>query len=89
MRSRTTQGFRKQYSKLPQEVQQRAQKSFRLWQNDPRHPSLHFKKVHPTDPIYSARVGLNYRVVGRQRNDRMVWFWIGPHDEYERILNRL
>jgi hypothetical protein len=45
------------------DVQKRARKNFRLWKNDPRHPSLQFKKVHPTEPIYSARVGRSYRAL--------------------------
>ena len=89
MQSRTTQGFRERYAELSNKVTKRAQKSYRLWKNNPQHPSLNFKKVHPTDPVYSARVGLNYRVVGLKRDDGMVWFWIGPHDEYERLLDQL
>ena len=45
-------------------------KSFQLWLDDPQHPSLHFKKIHPTNPIYSARIGGGYRVVGSKDDDR-------------------
>jgi len=72
MQSRTTQRFRERYGDLPENVQERTRKSYRLWKNNPQHPSLNFKKVHPTDPVYSARVGLSYRVVGLKRDDGMV-----------------
>ena len=89
MQSRTTQNFRKQLSKLPDDIQDRARKSFQLWLDNPRHPSLQFKKVHPTDDIYSARISRDYRVVGFKDDDTLVWFWIGPHDEYDRLLSQL
>jgi hypothetical protein len=47
---------------------------------------LRFKKVHPTKPIYSARVGKGHRAVGVLDGGEIVWFWIGPHKEYERII---
>jgi len=48
-----------------------------------RHPSLHFKKVKS---YWVARVGEDYRAVGIEAEGTVVWFWIGPHDEYERML---
>jgi mRNA-degrading endonuclease RelE of RelBE toxin-antitoxin system len=89
MQSRTTEDFRKRLSKLPKDIQERARKNFELWVENPRHPSLQFKKVHPSDPIYSARVSRDYRAVGFKDDDTFVWFWIGPHDEYERLLSRM
>ena len=52
-------------------------------------PGLHFKKVHATRPIYSARVGLGYRALAVRDGDTVIWFWIGAHDEYERLLRTL
>lgn len=89
MKSRTTRNFRKRLSKLPEDIQQRARKSFELWLDNPQHPSLQFKKVHPADDIYSARVSRDYRVVGFKEGDTLVWFWIGPHDEYDHLLSQL
>ncbi|HEX8675403.1 MAG TPA: hypothetical protein VF710_26140 [Longimicrobium sp.] len=41
-------------------------------------------------PIYSARVGRHYRALGeRQVDDTIVWFWIGSHADYDRILRLL
>ena len=54
----------------------------------PLPPGLRFKPVHPRDPIYSVRVGLHYRAVGVKDGDEIVWFWIGAHAEYDRLLKQ-
>jgi len=74
---------------MPLLIQQQAREAYRLFQNDSRHPSLQFKKVHAKLPIYSARVNLDYRAVGVLAGDEIVWFWIGPHAEYERVIKSL
>ncbi len=60
-----------------------ADKAFGFLQADPRHPSLHFKKV---DKFWSARVGLHHRAVAVEASDGVLWFWIGPHSEYDRMV---
>ena len=90
MKSHTTSGFRKRYAALPAEVREQARAAYRLFQDDPHHPSLHYKKVHTHEPVYSARVGRSYRVVGLiEDGDVIVWFWIGPHEQYETLLANL
>ena len=87
MKSHINVGFRKTFASLSPEIGDQARESYRLFQRDPRHPSLHFKRVHGSDRLVSVRVGLGYRAVGiLESSDEVVWFWIGPHDEYERIL---
>jgi len=53
---------------------------------NPYHPSLRFKRVDDEELIYSARVTGDYRVLGILEGDTMIWYWIGNHDEYERLL---
>lgn len=89
MNSRTTARFREEFARLPVEVQRQARAAYRLFQQDPHHASLRFRQVHPTLPIYSARVGLHYRAVGTVENHTVVWFWIGSHAEYDALLARL
>ena len=36
--------------------------------------------------FWSARIGLRYRVIGKERAEGLVWFSIGRHDRYEAIL---
>lgn len=71
MTSHTTKSFRRLLERLPPHVQQHAEDTFRLWLEAPHHPSLHFKQVHTTKPVYSARVGIHYRVLGLKKDDSM------------------
>jgi mRNA-degrading endonuclease RelE of RelBE toxin-antitoxin system len=89
MKSSVTKAFRKQLSQLPEWVQEHAAKAYALWRSDPYHNSLQFKRVSQRQPIYSARVGLNYRVLGLLEEEHIYWFWIGSHGEYDELLERL
>ncbi len=86
MNSQATPKFWKLYARLPGSVQRRAWKAYQLWKRNPNHPSLHFKRVDDEEPIYSARVSDDYRVLGVLEGDMVIWYWIGNHDEYERLL---
>ena len=59
-----------------------ADKSFALLKSDPRHPSLHFKRL---DKVWSARVGLHYRALALEIEGGYLWFWIGTHADYDRL----
>ena len=82
---RTTERFWECYSKLPHDIQELADKNFRLLQDDPRHPSLQFKSV---GSFWSARVGLAHRALAVEDEDGFVWVWIGTHHEYDRMIRR-
>jgi hypothetical protein len=71
------------YRRLPKAVRELADRSFQLLQSDPRHPSLRFKKV---GAFWSARVGLHYRTLAKERPEGLLWFWIGSHDRYEELI---
>jgi hypothetical protein len=73
----------------PASVQAKAQSVYRLWSENPAHPSLRFKKVHNTLPIYSVRIDLDWRALGVLKQGGVIWFWMGPHSEYERLLSKL
>ena len=88
MRSRTTQKFRALYQSIPKAFQEKARVAYQLWAQNPNHPSLRFKKVHPSLPIYSVRIDRDWRAVGILESDEVIWFWIGPHAEYEKLLRR-
>ena len=89
MTSRTTPRFWAAYRDLPADVQGAAQKAYRLFRENPKHPSLQFKQVHDRDPVYSVRVTIAYRAVGLLEDDEVTWFWIGSHAEYDRLLKNL
>jgi len=86
MKSQATPKFWKFYARLPRSVQQQARKAYQMWKVNPRHPSLHFKRVDDKEPIFSVRVSNDYRVLGFLEGDTAIWYWIGNHDEYERLL---
>ncbi len=86
MQSRTTRQFRRLFSDLPFDTQKDAQRAYRLFQDNPAHPSLQFKKLEGEENIYSARIGLGYRALAVMKKDRIVWYWIGSHSEYDRLI---
>jgi hypothetical protein len=87
MTSRITEDFLNCFARLPGEVQTQARKSYRLWKQNPAHPSLHFKRVSRRDPLYSVRVGLGWRVLGLLDGDTVTWFWVGSHAEYDNLIS--
>ena len=89
MQTHTTERFRKAFEHLPPEVQETARKAYSLWQQDPQHRSLQFKQIHSTKPIYSVRVSRGWRAVGVRQQDTMIWYWIGSHAEYDKLLTQL
>ena len=89
MKSVTTEKFRLLFASAPFERQTRIKSAYRQWKENPAHPSRRFKKVHPRLPIYSARVDLDWRAVGVLEGDTLVWFWVGPHPQYEALLRAL
>jgi hypothetical protein len=89
VRSRLTKEFRKRFKQLPGSVQEQAFQAYQIWRADPFHPSLQFKRVSLSQPIYSARVGLGYRALAFRTVNDFDWFWIGPHAEYDKLLRRL
>ena len=89
MKSRTTAQFRKSFANLPKQVQEQTRAAYRQFKENPSHPSLRFKKVHPELPIYSARISKNYRAVSQLEGDTVIWFWVGSHSEYDKLLSQL
>lgn len=75
--------FWQSYHSLPVAIQRLADRCFEQLKRDPKYPSLHFKKV---GRFRSARVGEHYRAVGVESSDGIVWFWIGPHAEYDKLI---
>ncbi len=85
MNSQATDRFWQCYHRLPADIQSLAVKRYRIWRQDPHHPSLQFKKVAA---YWSARVTDDYRALGIMDGNTVIWFWIGTHGEYEQLLGR-
>ena len=73
------------YQGLPKEIRDLADRNYALLKSDQSHNSLQFKKV---GPLWSVRVGLHYRALATEAADDLVWFWIGSHAEYDRLVGR-
>lgn len=82
---RTTDRFWTSFARLPKPVQKVARGNFELLKENPAHPSLRFKKVAE---FWSARNGLNYRALAVEDGRDFIWVWIGPHDEYRRMIRQ-
>ncbi|MCB9150415.1 MAG: hypothetical protein H6641_16800 [Caldilineaceae bacterium] len=83
MNSRTTRSFRETFRALPPDVRERARQAYRLWRENPQLPGLRFKRVG--DQV-SVRIGRQYRALGILQGDTVYWYWIGKHDEYDRLI---
>ena len=81
--------FLELYRALPTQIREQARKTYRLWKADPTHPSLHFKRISQRIEAFSVRVGQGWRAVGLKNDDTMIWFWIGSHAEYDRLLQQM
>jgi len=86
MKSSGTTEFWRLYRELPEAIRQATRRTYRLWEQDSRASALRFKKVRG---VYSVRIGnTGYRAIAVDVPNGFLWIWIGPHDEYERLLNR-
>jgi predicted GH43/DUF377 family glycosyl hydrolase len=79
---RTTPRFWDCFEKLPKMAGEIAKSNFQLLKENPRHPSLHFKKI---GQFWSVRVGLAHRALAVEDGSDYLWVWIGTHDEYKRL----
>lgn len=75
---------------LPKHVQRQARTAYSLFRENPHHQSLHFKLLDATEQLYSVCIGLSYRALGfLDENNEIVWFWIGKHAEYDKLIDQL
>ena len=88
MNSELTDDFRSCFRRLPNRIKRLARKNYQIWKANPQHPSVDFKRVGKKSPVYSIRVGIGWRALGLKQRDTVLWFWIGPHAEYDRLLKQ-
>jgi hypothetical protein len=86
MHSEGTREFWRLYRHLPEHVRTQARAAYRFFAMDTAHPGLRFKCVDAEEQTYSARIGLQYRVLGTLEDGKIIWFWIGTHGEYDQLL---
>jgi hypothetical protein len=83
MNHKTTPDFWELYHALPREIQELADKNYDLLRADTTHPSLRFKEI---EGLWSVRVGAHYRALAYREGDECVWFWIGTHAAYDKLM---
>jgi hypothetical protein len=85
MKHLATNSFWEQYACLPESARIQADKNFALLKSNPKHPSLHLKRI---GRFWSARIGLKYRALAVEIEDGLLWFWIGSHAEYDQMIQQ-
>jgi hypothetical protein len=86
VKSRLSNDFISCFQALPARIQRIARKNYKLWNENPEHPGIRFKLVGKRMPVYSIRVGIGWRALGLKHEDEIVWFWIGSHADYVKLL---
>jgi hypothetical protein len=84
MKHLASQSFWEAYQTLPERIQQLAVRTFDILKTDPRYPALHFKKI---GRYWSVRIGLHYRALAVEVDEGPLWFWIGSHADYDRLID--
>jgi hypothetical protein len=79
--------FWRHYEKLPLRAQKLADRYFAFFERDPLYPSLHLERIR--DEIWSVRIGGHYRALAKRREDCWLWFWIGTHEQYNKVMRRV
>ena len=85
LRSFLTRSFRERYDDLPQEVQRLAKEKYRLFQDDPHHPSLEFQQK---GKVWTVAIGRSCRAIARRFGNDLYWVWIGSHEAYNHLLRK-
>ena len=88
MHSRRTKAFRECFARLPEEIQRIAREKYRIFRDNPRHPSFQVKpvrgvKARDGGPLWEYRINRSYRAVCFVDGQTYVWVFVGSHDEFE------
>lgn len=75
--------FWRAYAALDARTRIAARRAYQLFQQNPDHPSLRFKKLGGYEHIWSVRINEQYRAVGERDGETIVWVWIGSHNEFD------
>jgi mRNA-degrading endonuclease RelE of RelBE toxin-antitoxin system len=84
--SRVRPSFWRSYAELDPRTRVAAKKAYSLFEENPDHPSLRFKKLGGLDDVWSVRINEQYRAVGQRNGENIVWAWIGSHNEFDKLF---
>ena len=86
MISRVRPSFWRSYEALDPRVREAARRSYKLFSENPAHPSLRFKKLAGQDGIWTVRINDSFRALAERKGDTVVWFWIGSHNDFDKLF---
>ena len=75
--------FLRDYRKLPERIQETADKQLKLLLSNPKHPSLNVKTVKGVKDIWEARATYHYRFTFKIEGDNYALRKIGTHAIYK------
>ena len=84
MRHFASSRFWARYHELPEAIRELADKNYQRLKSNPRHPSLHLKKI---GELWSVRIGEHYRALGVEEAGDITWIWIGTHAGYNKLVS--
>jgi Txe/YoeB family toxin of Txe-Axe toxin-antitoxin module len=67
--SRTRPSFWRAYETLDARVKLAARQAYKVFEADPQHPSLRFKKLQGYENVWSVRINDQHRAVGERDGD--------------------
>ena len=83
MRHFANPSFWEQYRNLPTSVQELADKSFEILKTNKSSVAALEKG---RQVLWSVRVGRRHRALGVEIEEGLVWFWIGTHADYDKLV---
>ena len=87
-----TAAFRALLADLPERIQEDARQAYRLFLQNPDHPGLRRHHLHDGGRLIpgsiSVSVNRRYRAVYWVDGGTNVWYWIGSHTAYNRLVGR-
>jgi hypothetical protein len=86
VKSQASQRFWRLFHDLPEDIQRLAEKNYHLWQTNPSHPSLRFRRLEGREDLATIRIGDHYRALGVMAAGTVTWVWIGTHADYDRLI---
>ena len=61
-------------------------KNYKLWLANPGHPSLGYRRLRGRENLMTVRIGIHYRALALLESGGVTWIWIGPHAEYDDLI---
>jgi len=84
VKSIATHRFWRLYHALPESARREAREAFRIFCDNPAHPSLSLERLRSDPESWSVRVTRDYQAAGTKEGDTMSWYWIGSHHDFDR-----